>query len=258
MASAVDAEYQRVLGAKLGIIEELRHELHEEDIECPGVIVVGSQSAGKSSVLEHLTGLAFPRAQNTCTRVPTVVALQRAPMGPSSILVSKTAGFDDASTQKFETPTDIGPTILEYQKELLNEVPIKDAPVHVRYCRSSGPVMTLMDLPGITHNDDQYPDFDIHEATSAMVRKYVASENMIVLVVIPANDDFGNAEAIKMVKTLEAESRCIGVVTKCDLVPRPAEDGVDASDIVQKMQMVRVAAPLYWASMMHHHIRSML
>lgn len=235
MASAVDAQYERVLGAKLAVIEELRHDLNEEDVECPGVIVVGSQSAGKSSVLEHLTGLAFPRAQNTCTRVPTVVALQRSTAKPS-ILVSKTAQFvEGKKTERFDHPTEIGPTILKFQTDRLGGVPIKDTPVYVRYSRGVGPVMTLMDLPGITHNDEQHPNFDIHDATSAMVNKYIASENMIVLVVIPANDDFGNAEAIKMVKTLKAEQRCIGVVTKCDLVPTPE----DASDIVQKMNMER-------------------
>jgi hypothetical protein len=77
--SAVDIEFDRVLGDKLALIEELRQELVEEGIECPGVVVAGSQSAGKSSVLEHLTRLAFPRAQNTCTRVPTIVALQKSP-----------------------------------------------------------------------------------------------------------------------------------------------------------------------------------
>ena len=211
MASAVDAQYERVLGAKLAVIEELRHDLNEEDVECPGVIVVGSQSAGKSSVLEHLTGLAFPRAQNTCTRVPTVVALQRSTANPS-ILVSKTAQFvEGKKTERFDHPTEIGPTILKFQTDRLGGVPIKDTPVYVRYSRGVGPVMTLMDLPGITHNDEQHPNFDIHDATSAMVNKYIASENMIVLVVIPANDDFGNAEAIKMVKTLKAEQRCTAI-----------------------------------------------
>ena len=73
--SAVDREYNKVLAEKLAIIEELRHSLHQESIDCPGVVVVGNQSAGKSSVLESLTGIAFPRDQNTCTRVPTIVQL---------------------------------------------------------------------------------------------------------------------------------------------------------------------------------------
>ena len=77
--SAIHSEFERVLGAKLAIVEELRHDLHEEGIECPGVVVVGNQSAGKSSVLEQLTNIPFPRDQNTCTRVPAIVALQVKP-----------------------------------------------------------------------------------------------------------------------------------------------------------------------------------
>ena len=37
--------------------------------------MVGEQSAGKSSLLENISGIQFPRAQNTCTRMPCVLSL---------------------------------------------------------------------------------------------------------------------------------------------------------------------------------------
>ena len=43
----------------------------------PGICVAGAQSAGKSSVLESISGIAFPRAENMCTRCPAVVSLER-------------------------------------------------------------------------------------------------------------------------------------------------------------------------------------
>jgi GTP-binding protein EngB required for normal cell division len=78
-ASAIDTEFELRVGTKLSLLEELRDDLRTENIDVFGIAVIGSQSAGKSSVLETLTGIQFPRAQSTCTRVPAIVQLQTAP-----------------------------------------------------------------------------------------------------------------------------------------------------------------------------------
>ena len=51
-------------------MESVRHVCQAVQIPLPGVVVVGEQSAGKSSLLENISGIQFPRAQNTCTRMP--------------------------------------------------------------------------------------------------------------------------------------------------------------------------------------------
>ena len=63
------------LSKKLGLFERVRHVCQSEAIPLPGVVVVGEQSAGKSSLLENISGIQFPRAQNTCTRMPCVLTL---------------------------------------------------------------------------------------------------------------------------------------------------------------------------------------
>lgn len=47
-----------------------------EYIDLPQLIVCGDQSAGKSSVLEGLTGLPFPRQEGVCTKFATEIILQ--------------------------------------------------------------------------------------------------------------------------------------------------------------------------------------
>lgn len=47
-------------------------------IDLPQLIVVGDQSSGKSSVLEGLTGLPFPRDSGLCTRFATQIIFRRA------------------------------------------------------------------------------------------------------------------------------------------------------------------------------------
>ena len=48
-----------------------------EYVDLPQVVVVGDQSSGKSSVLEGLTGLPFPRDSGLCTRFATQITFRR-------------------------------------------------------------------------------------------------------------------------------------------------------------------------------------
>jgi hypothetical protein len=65
-------------------------------------------------------------------------------------------------TKKFELPQDIGAsprgigdTISSFTEQLRGADPIVNKPIHIRVVRKSGPVMTLIDLPGITHHDSE-------------------------------------------------------------------------------------------------------
>ncbi|CAN0492807.1 unnamed protein product, partial [Hapterophycus canaliculatus] len=57
--------------------------------------------------------------------------------------------------------------------------------------RPSGPTLTLIDLPGITHNSADSGQ-DVHTETVNLVKQYIENENMVILVVTPAMDDFAN------------------------------------------------------------------
>jgi ABC-type phosphate/phosphonate transport system ATPase subunit len=39
------------------------------DLDLPVIAVIGSQSAGKSSLIESISGIKLPRASGTCTRL---------------------------------------------------------------------------------------------------------------------------------------------------------------------------------------------
>jgi GTPase SAR1 family protein len=47
----------------------------EEVIKLPKIAVIGNQSAGKSSLIEAISGIKVPRAAGTCTRCPMEVIL---------------------------------------------------------------------------------------------------------------------------------------------------------------------------------------
>ena len=58
-----------------------------EYIPLPIIVVVGDQSSGKSSVLEGLTGLPFPRDSGLCTRFATQITFRRAAIKSISVSI---------------------------------------------------------------------------------------------------------------------------------------------------------------------------
>ena len=61
---------------RMTLISDLRRRGVGDHINLPQLVVSGDQSTGKSSVLEGLTGLPFPRQDGLCTRFPTEIILE--------------------------------------------------------------------------------------------------------------------------------------------------------------------------------------
>ncbi|KAG9196913.1 hypothetical protein G6514_003047 [Epicoccum nigrum] len=57
-------------------------------VELPQLVVCGDQSSGKSSVLEAITEIPFPRKENLCTRFATEIILRRSASSTSTITIT--------------------------------------------------------------------------------------------------------------------------------------------------------------------------
>ena len=86
--------------------------------------------------------------------------------------------------------------------------------------RKDSPNITMIDLPGIAYNSaDVNITGDIAQMTKSLIDKYIQSPDMIIVVVVPAADDFGAHESIKMASVHDpAGLRTLGVVTKTDRI----------------------------------------
>jgi interferon-induced GTP-binding protein Mx1 len=62
----------------LDCFDKIRIHLKETGIIMPCICSVGCQSAGKSSVLESITGIQLPRGEGTVTRCPIMIQLRNA------------------------------------------------------------------------------------------------------------------------------------------------------------------------------------
>ncbi len=62
----------------MDLVDKLRRVGLQHILQLPQLVVTGDQSSGKSSVLEAITEIPFPRKENLCTRFATEIVLRRA------------------------------------------------------------------------------------------------------------------------------------------------------------------------------------
>ena len=66
------------------------------------LVVVGDQSSGKSSVLEGLTGIPFPRDSTLCTRFATQIVFSRAEKESISVSIIPSANCSAAIKEELK------------------------------------------------------------------------------------------------------------------------------------------------------------
>ena len=207
---------------KLDAIERVRASLKDvtgEKLTVPGIVVVGSQSSGKSSVLEHATGLAFPRGEGTCTRVPTTVSVEYLPDSePTGVTCATDPSYEDNQRVLEADDGDGFATAIRDLTDLLApDGAIGVDPIYVKYKKHGlGAPFTLTDVPGITCYSKVHSD--IEKTTTELTRKMIAqNDETLILVVLPATEDFSNSKALALAEQEDPEGyRTIGIVTKID------------------------------------------
>lgn len=80
MAFLLGEHFTKKIRPLLDTIDQLREVLgREEGISLPSLAVIGKQSAGKSTLLERLSGIQLPQGEGMVTRCPMVMRLRSSP-----------------------------------------------------------------------------------------------------------------------------------------------------------------------------------
>jgi len=202
-------------------------------IDLPQVAVVGSQSSGKSSVLEALVGRDFlPRGADICTRRPLVLQLVQLPRREDGSL-SETAEWGEFLHLTGRRFFDFGAIRREIQVETEKEVGlnkgVSDKQIRLKIFSPNVLNITLVDLPGITRVPVGDQPSDIEARIRTMILSYIKHETCIILAVSPANSDLSNSDALQIARMADPDgSRTIGVITKLDIMDR----GTDARNFL--------------------------
>ncbi|KAM0792327.1 vacuolar protein sorting-associated protein 1 [Microbotryomycetes sp. NB124-2] len=214
-------------------------------IDLPQIAVIGSQSSGKSSVLENIVGRDFlPRGTGIVTRRPLVLQLIHRPATSSgkdgeagSKPTSDKASNPDEWGEFLHKP---GEKFFDFNKirdEIVADTELKTGknagisplPIGLRIFSPHVLTLTLIDLPGLTKVPVGDQPRDIERQIREMLLKFIMKPNSIILAVTAANTDLANSDGLKLAREVDPEgTRTIGVLTKVDLM----DQGTDVVDIL--------------------------
>jgi len=218
--NALQSKQQQLV---LDTVDQLRKCGLESILSLPQLVVCGDQSAGKSSVLEALTEIPFPRRDNLCTRFATEIILRRS---LAEIATVKIAPDKDrnaveqaaikkfgASLSNFEELPDlidkatavmgIGDGASTFSNDLLS----------IEIAGPNRPQLTVVDLPGLIRNGEPNDIKLVHDLTE----RYISSPRTICLAVVSATHDHANQGILNMIREHDKHGgRTLGIITKPD------------------------------------------
>lgn len=138
-------------------LQDVFNTIGSDSIDLPQIVVVGSQSSGKSSVLETIVQRDFlPRGNGVVTRRPLVLQLVNTHTGISSMDETSAKNADYA--EFLHLPHKQFLDFDEVRKEIESETArvagqnkaISRTPIHLKIFSKNVLNLTLVDLPGVT------------------------------------------------------------------------------------------------------------
>ena len=216
--------------------------VNRTDIEIPRLVVVGSQSSGKSSILNSILGMdILPTGSNMVTRGPLQLELIQTKKDVKACfgeyIESNWVNLneipitypDPTAEQKIEICSMIKQLTNQYAGDGMN---ITESPIYLRIYSPDIPNLSMVDLPGLTMvacTDKGQPK-DIKDRIRNLVGKYISNKESIIMAVMPARTDIEADIALDLIK--EHDPRCertVGILTKLDLM----NEGTDITDLLE-------------------------
>ncbi|KAF8063625.1 P-loop containing nucleoside triphosphate hydrolase protein [Lyophyllum atratum] len=212
----------------------------------PRLTVIGSQSAGKSSLVEAVSGINVPRDSGTCTRCPMECSMSTTAKSWSCTIYLRKTHADDGTPLAAPVTEAFGPALRDKKKmeiylrraqaAILNpHIPSKDFLTkteadlknakdlntlpfskNIVFIDVKDPDLTdlsFIDLPGLIQNSDLNDIALVQD----LVETHIQGENTLILVAIPMSDDIQNQAAVRLAREADPKGeRTIGVLTKPD------------------------------------------
>ncbi|KAF6339222.1 dynamin-1-like protein isoform X8 [Rhinolophus sinicus] len=208
-------------------------------IQLPQIVVVGTQSSGKSSVLESLVGRdLLPRGTGIVTRRPLILQLVHVSPEDQRKTTGEENGVEAEEWGKFlHTKNKLYTDFDEIRQEIENETErisgnnkgVSPEPIHLKIFSPNVVNLTLVDLPGMTKVPVGDQPKDIELQIRELILRFISNPNSIILAVTAANTDMATSEALKISREVDPDGRrTLAVITKLDLM----DAGTDAMDVL--------------------------
>ena len=152
---------------------------------------MGDQSSGKSSVLEQLSGIPFPRGAGLVTRCATSIVMRKGASFSASASISSSGA---ASASAPQAPTELASlaAIGEQIKILTDKIAgsysgfaPKETIIEIILTSPDVPFdMTIVDLPGIVRTVVGFQDKDVVKVIDDLLDFYLKQPRTLILAII--------------------------------------------------------------------------
>jgi GTPase SAR1 family protein len=221
------AEQRKVLN----IVDQLRQCDLESTLFLPQLVVCDDQSVGKSSVLEALTEIPFPRNDNLCTRFATEIILRRV---TSDVITIKVISDNERPPEErafiesfkefisdFEELSSLmnkATTLMKINNKSTSKFRIfaKDV-LSIEIEGRSRSQLTLIDLSGLVQTETRGVIEENVQLVIEIIDHYIFQPRTICLAVVSTINDYVNQDILKKVRKVDPEEdRTLDIITKLD------------------------------------------
>lgn len=202
-------------------------------VNVPNIVVVGTQSSGKSSVLNGIIGMdVLPTGKQMVTRTPLKIEIIRKINQDETIV--ELGDYIEGRWNSRLTQVITFPSPLPEEQQRIyqfidtltiekagRQKDISDNMIYLRIYSKEVTNLSLIDLPGLTAVacTDHGQPVDIKQKIEKLVEKYTLSDNTIILAILPGRSDLEADTGLEMVKKIDPNGeRTVGVLTKLDLM----------------------------------------
>ncbi|KAJ7903616.1 P-loop containing nucleoside triphosphate hydrolase protein [Mycena olivaceomarginata] len=175
-----------------------------DTLKLPSIVVIGSQSSGKSSVLEAIVGHGVPtesRGNNMVTRRPIELTLVHTYSTDGKTPVEY-GEFPALGLGKITDFTAIQRTLTDLNLAVPAADCVSPEPIDLRIYSPNVPDLTLIDLPGYIQLASLDQPESLKEKIAALCEKYIREPN-IVLAVCAADVDLANSPALRASRKMD-------------------------------------------------------
>lgn len=206
--------------------------ISQHQLSVPQIAVFGDQSSGKSSLLESISGIPFPKGTGLVTRCPTRISMVHSPIEEewtANIVLPDHYANVDHVTRTVHNPSELAGLLSEAANIItLNSLNgfSKDC-IHVNVRSPHTPDLSLIDLPGIIRTTTLGQDKSVISEVDNLLSDFMSQSETIILAIIPSNQDIATIDILERAHRYDPSGeRTIGVLTKPDLIDKGGEEEV--------------------------------
>ncbi|KAG9099501.1 hypothetical protein FRC06_005215 [Ceratobasidium sp. 370] len=227
-------EHARHRRELLDLVNRLRAMGLAAELELPQIACIGSQSVGKSSLIESISGIALPRATGTCTRCPIECRLKHSDTEwTANVLLRFESGKDgySGSTKEIKfgatmtSRDEVQERIRRAQLAILNPTidslsfltSDENAQYRSRSFSQNCVIVELsgnqlsdlnfVDLPGLIANVSDDRNIGDIQLVEKLVTSYISRPSCLILLTITCESDYENQGAGRLARKHDPNGR---------------------------------------------------